>query len=207
MGALLIFLVAGVYIAAGLLIYRKLSSQVVRAFTVALWLLIPTADAVYGRVELKRLCAADGGTKINKTVTGISGFYTRKIYDSDVWITKLGYTFLEIDAAERGFSRKTRGPDGQIIEQSVDRLQSTYGIREDSGNFGPDFKRQRILVDSLSTSEELAAFTDFHFVGGWAEQMMAGLYGGTSAVADCGYAFRPLERAIELVTASLQPVK
>ena len=74
MGGLLGLLLIGLYIGGAYKIVQWIKPIWGKTLAVVVVVLIPTADAVYGRIKLKQMCEADGGLKIYRTVEGVEGF-------------------------------------------------------------------------------------------------------------------------------------
>src|SRR3989304_2288943 len=116
---LVLFLLgASVWVWVAYKVVRRIKPNWGKALAVAVFVLIPTADAVYGRIKLKQLCEAEGGVKIYRTVEGVEGFYGFPMSPAPEWLTKHGYRFLEgTDYPDGKPMRMKLGPDGKVIEE------------------------------------------------------------------------------------------
>lgn len=74
MGGLLVLVLIGLYVWGAYKIVRRTPPIWAKALVVIAAVLIPTADAVYGRYKLKQICAAEGGLRIYRVVEGVAGF-------------------------------------------------------------------------------------------------------------------------------------
>ena len=72
MGGLLFFFLIGLYIWVASKFVRRARPWWGKVVLVLVFILIPTADAFYGRIRLKQMCEAEGGLKINRVVKGVT---------------------------------------------------------------------------------------------------------------------------------------
>ena len=97
MASLLILILGVVYIALALWIIFKMKTPRRKLIALLILALLPTADAVYGRIKLKRLCKSEGGVHVYAVVQGVDGFYYG-LGAGERWLTTYGFWFIEGDA-------------------------------------------------------------------------------------------------------------
>ena len=86
MAALLIFFLAWLYYRVVRKVLKRVKPYWGKALVIVIALLIPTADAVYGRHKLKRLCAQESGLHIYRVVEGVKGFESLSIRLDKGWL-------------------------------------------------------------------------------------------------------------------------
>ena len=197
MGGLLFFFLIGLYIWVASKFVRRARPWWGKVVLVLVFILIPTADAFYGRIRLKQMCEAEGGLKINRVVKGVDGFYAPHI--QLYWLLDRGYQYVEYGADE--FVRTTRDPAGKRIEQHVARLDSLYAF-EISVDRQPGFVFEKLLVKDRHTQEVLGTSTNIAFYGGWAERFLGSIAdSGPLRVGQCSDDYP--ENEINLLIASV----
>lgn len=173
-----------------------------KGLVLVLALLIPTADAVYGRYKLKQMCEAEAGLKVYKVVHGVEGFMASTA-DADS-LNKYGYQFME--GANPPHYYRFSKQNGQIaIEENV-TPKSQYRL---SLNFIGDMKdryiKNQYVMDSMIKDEVLATDTQIAFNGGWAERFLAQFSdSGGGTVAWCtNTELDVLKRIDRIITSTL----
>lgn len=183
MGALLILWIAAIYLLLAVWITYKVRPWWVKSVVAIALLLIPTADAVYGRIKLRQMCEAEGGLKIYKTVEGVEGLYVDRLGATPEWITKDGYRFVEGKSPGGKSMRLSRGSDGKLIEERDVALKSRYRYEYSGGDFGVGYAYGEKRIRDLQTNEILARARNISYEGGWVERLIAGLSGSRSGFA------------------------
>lgn len=64
----------GLYFFIAYKVVGAVKTKALKGLAIVIFALIPTADAVVGRIYLQHLCATEGGLKINRVVNGVEGF-------------------------------------------------------------------------------------------------------------------------------------
>lgn len=185
MGGLLILVLCGLY---GWFAYKlivRTHKPVAKTLLILAVVLIPTADAVYGRMKLKQMCEAEGGLKVSRVIENVDGFFEGSQTLDDIWLKKFGFRFIEGKTTAGTFLRKELGQDGATAVLNVDTLQSKFGIGFDNGNADSNFRRVQLYVYELANQERLATFTNITFNGGWVERLVAGMYSSTPNSEGC----------------------
>lgn len=185
MGGLLILVLLGLYVWGAyklVLRPRKLWMKVVVTLVAVL---IPTADAVYGRVKLEEICEAEGGLRIFRTVTKVDGLYSGNSIPEDEWITREGYKFVEGRALNGKNVRKERHENGSVIQLNDVSIKSQFGFGFTNGDHTATFGRTQLYIYALDSKERLASVTNITFRGGWVERLVSGIYAGTPNSEGC----------------------
>jgi hypothetical protein len=185
MGALLILWIAAIYLLLAAWITYKVRSWWVKSVVAIALLLIPTADAVYGRIKLKQMCEAEGGLKIYKTVEGVEGLYVDRLGATPEWVTKYGYRFVEGEDVSGKPVRLSGGPAGKIVEEKNVALKSQYRYEYSGGDFGIGYAYDEQRVRDLQTNEILARARNISYEGGWVERFVASLYAAKGYAGAC----------------------
>jgi len=181
-----------------IVLYVWLAVAVVKAYwrrnwksgtaALAVMILLPTTDAVIGRLYLKHLCATEGGLHVKQVVKEVEGFYggvTTKDFPN-----YYGYTFVEgssnamprpPDAVERFIIR-----DGNVVKEDPVPPMSLYELVHVKQKRGPYFDETSWIVLQRSDHSELGRYDVFTFRGGWAEWLLGGFADGRDSVAVCG---------------------
>lgn len=124
-------------------------------------LLIPTADAVYGRYKLKQMCAVEAGLKVYKVAHGVEGFMRDSA--DEYWIKKYGYQFTE-GKNSLNYYRFSK-QNGQIIREDNVTPKSKYRLRKSYDDTSV-YRRSQLLIEDIATGEILATDTMLTFEGG-----------------------------------------
>jgi len=185
MGGLLILVLAGLYLWIAYKVVRRAPPVWGKVLAIVVIVLIPTADAVYGRMKLRQICAVEGGLKIYKTVEGVEGFYLNDMPLHQEWITKYGYKFVEGKGLDGSSTRLGWGKDGNVVEEKNVTLFSRYQYEYYANEYGLGFKRVEHQVKDSETNQILARNLNFTFEGGWAERFIASLYAAKGFAGAC----------------------
>jgi hypothetical protein len=168
MGGLAVLFLLWVYLALTVLAVIKAKPLWAKGLVLLVALLIPTADAIYGRYKLKQMCAAEAGLKVYKVVHGVEGFMRDSA--DEYWIKKYDYQFSEGKSSPNYFRFSKQ--NGQIIREDNVTPKSKYRLRkiyDDSSVY----RRSQLLIEDIATGEILATDIQFTFHGGWAERFLA----------------------------------
>ena len=96
MGGLAVFSLIGLYFFIFYKIVKAIKSKRYKWLAIAILSLIPTADAVVGRIYLQHLCSIEGGLKVYRVAKGVEGFMiSGGGGDGDIYVEKYGYKFTE----------------------------------------------------------------------------------------------------------------
>lgn len=202
MGGLLILVLGGLYIGIALYVsLAKIKPWWVKVVALAVFTLIPTADAVYGRMKLKEMCEKESGLKIFHVVDGVEGFYDALTGTSEDWVKKRGYRFTEGKMLSGKNGRVSLGIDGKIVIETGIEPKARYIYQYESDKHPKIYLRSRSWIRDVVTNEILSEFSNIQFTGGWVERSVAGLYAGRGDGGTCG----PNVYGDELVRQTLRP--
>ena len=207
MAALLIFFLAWLYYRVVRKVLKRVKPYWGKALVIVIALLIPTADAVYGRHKLKRLCVQEGGLHIYRVVEGVRGFYSSfLLYKSLVGPGK--YQFVEGDLRGK-YTRFSLRPDGTYLHEVDITLMSEYAHKYKPGNLKDIYLRDEDLVYVRATGEVLARHVNIFYAGGWLQRAINGLYAarGNSGVCESPRSFHEEEfimKVLKPASASTQ---
>ena len=206
MGGLAILVLIGLYIGVAVWVVRRQKSTRNKIIALVIALLIPSADAIIGRIYLQHLCDTEGGLKVYRVVEGVDGFMDTRFSDGDdYWIRKHGYQFTEyapIDGKVVRLSNK----NGQVVRETAVEPISKYQFRSSylSGVIG----KLEDVTETSDGKERLATYKTFVFQGGWAERFLSHFSdaGGPSNVARCGTEsiYHEIQKSQETVSSSLK---
>lgn len=187
MGGLGALFVIGIYIFVAYKVVGLAKTKALKVVTLAVVLLIPTADAIYGRIKLKQMCAAEGGLKINRVVEHVEGFVVSATDGYDV--THYGYQFTEAENSPGKYYRASQQNGQIVIEENVtpkSKFRVKLSTLEDIDNL---YWRQYGSIESFPSGAMLATDTQIGYRGGWAERLIATFSdAGIGAVALCSSA-------------------
>lgn len=202
MGGLGFILVVALYIFIAYKVVEAAERRWLKVVMIIAALLIPTVDAIYGRIKLKRMCEAEAGLKIYRVVEHVEGFMASTADES--WIKQYGYQFSEGERSTKKYYRIAK-QDGQIVIEENVIPKSQYKLRKH--NFGEKdaFSHSQYLIEVSATGEILATDTQLTYNGGWAERFLAMFSdAGGGNVAWCSNNPYPEIRIQSLVNGALK---
>lgn len=204
MGGLLILFLIGLYVWGATKIVRRTPPIWGKALVVVAAVLIPTADAVYGRYKLKEMCAAEGGLRIFRVVEGVAGFDDPTDVPREESIKNDGYKLIEGKELGGQRSRLSLRPDGTIIREVGIAPVSEYVYDFIEGDVFRDvYYRTESRIRVKSTGEVLSRAVNISYSGGWVERFVNGIYAGRGTAGNCG----PIIYRTELLSKTLKPTK
>ena len=171
MGGLAVLFLIGLYLFLAIKVFKSAKTTLAKAIVLLLALLIPTADAIYGRIKLQQMCKAEGGLKVNRVVRGVEGFLADS---ADAGSLKAyGFGFLEGDSSPGKFYRFSK-QDGQIVIEENVIPKSKFKLKLTTlDDKGERYWRQFYSIEAIPNGEVLATETQIGFRGGWAERLIA----------------------------------
>jgi len=129
--ALTILIAGGIYIVIGGLILKRIANKWLKGLVIAIWILIPTGDAIVGRIYLSYLCSTEAGVKVYQTVELPAEYWDGqgrpKFYVNQYDHNKMRYIFPDkqmIDAPQFQYIWTTK-PYSQFLHIDKDVLQIT----------------------------------------------------------------------------------
>lgn len=202
MGGLLVLALIGGYIWGASKLFKHVQPHWKKALVVIAAILLPTADAVYGRIKLKQMCEAEGGLHIYRVVDGVEGFGDPKSRPTEGWVTKYGYRFVEGREANGKNSRLTLKPDGMVYREVGVAPMSEFEYDMRLGGLDDIYLRIEQVVRVRNTGEVLGRSVNISYAGGWFERFVSGLYAARGTAGTCG----PSVSNTELITKTLKPI-
>lgn len=183
MSGLGILLVIVFYVGLSLLLIIKVKPIWVKIIVLAMAILWPTADAVYGRYKLKQMCEAEGGVKIYRVAHNVKGFMTN-VADSS-YIQNYGYQFVEANG-KRGTYYRVSLQGGEIVMENKVVPISKFQVKFTRPDRTKEYRRYTYSIETFPNGDEtLATTTNISFRGGWAEKFLAKFAGGGGAAISC----------------------
>lgn len=201
MGGLGFLFVVALYIFVAYKVVAAMERRWIKAVAIIVVLLIPTADAIYGRIKLRNMCEAEAGLKVFRVAEHVEGFMDDY---REYWIKEGKYQFAE-DMPKNGKVTRYSKQNGQIVREDNVMPRSQYRVSSTFGNTKDIYLRSQFVVETLQ-GEILATDTQIAFNGGWAERFLAKFSdAGGGAVTWCGNTeLNPLVRHEKLVTTTLK---
>jgi hypothetical protein len=125
MGGLAVLALLGLYVFLAITVFNAAKTTKSKVIALLLILLIPTADAIYGRIKLQQMCKAEGGLKVYRVAQGVEGFMG---YAEEEMITKYGYQFVESCDVTRNCYEFSKQNESVVKEYNV-TPKSKYRLR------------------------------------------------------------------------------
>ena len=174
MGGLGFLLVIFLYIIVSAALVKKAPTLKYKIVVLLAVLLIPTADAIYGRIKLNQMCEADGGLRIYKQPHNIEGYMTDFDQADDYAVKKGIFKFSESEE-HLGVCTRVSMQNGELVYEKDVKPISKY--KPHFGKFvtldGSYFYRDSI-VETYPEGEVVARDRAYFFKGGWAERFLGG---------------------------------
>lgn len=200
---LVILLIIVAYVAIAVVIVRSIKTTRWRLLAVIAVILVPTADAIVGRLYLRHLCATEGGLKVNRVVENVEGFLIEGATDGHL-VKAYGYRFVEGRRAGSSNVDRFELVDGGLKIFTNVPPKSMFRRRLIVEDQRALFPRVRDMVEAIQSGEILAENTQISFSGGWAERFLGKFAdAGPGSVAWCDV---PMEYHRAIV-ASLKPTR
>jgi len=176
MGGLGFLLTIILYVVIAVFAVRAFKRRRAKIIAAVVAILLPTTDAVVGRIYLKHLCDTEGGLKVHRVVKNVDGFMwdgAVGMRNSDAqdkqFLSEFGASFIESSPQAGGKVNRLSLQDGRVVREKGVLPRSTYGIRSTSSEYKLAYLRDQRVVVSIKDGEVIASDTRFIFKGGWAE--------------------------------------
>ena len=205
MGGLGVLLSIVAYVAIATAVVRAIKSRKWRIVAIVVAILLPTADAVVGRLYLRHLCATEAGLETFKVVEGVEGFFNNRFRPHAEWIVRYGYQFIEGNYYDGKPMRLSLTGQGKLIEERNVVPRSTYRLEYSDHRSPLGFGRAEWAIRDVRSAETLARHVTFDYAGGWAERFLGAFSdAGGSFAGEC---FSGAERisVTRFVTQTLKP--
>jgi hypothetical protein len=193
MGGLGFLLTIILYVVIAIFVVRAFKRRWTRIVAAAVAILLPTTDAVIGRIYLKHLCETEGGPKVNRVLHGVEGFrwdggIAMRAPDDETkrFLSRFGVRFIESELQKNGKVDRVSLIDGRVVRESGVTPRSAYLIRFMRKERGSRYVEQRNQIESVANGEIIASDSQFIFEGGWAEHLLGRFAdSGPGSVARC----------------------
>jgi hypothetical protein len=186
MGGLLILALIGGYIWGASKLFKHVQPHWKKALVVIAAILLPTADAVYGRIKLKQMCEAEGGLHVYRVVEGVEGFENSNPGPTEDWLKRDRYRFIEGNWSDGKTYRLSMNSDGTVRQELGVLPKSEYRLEMRTGTSDGAYYRIEWTVSRRDTNEVLGRFVNTGYEGGWCERFVNRLYAADGVVAVCG---------------------
>lgn len=204
MGGIAVIALLGFYIFLAIKVFNAAKTTLVKVIALLLILLIPTADAIYGRIKLQQMCKAEGGLKVYRVAKGVEGFMASST--DELTLKKYGFQFSEGESSPGKYYRFSKQNDQIVIEENVIPRSKYRLYFKRIGWVEDTYMRDQFVVEEVAKKEILATDTQIAFNGGWAERLIA-LFSdaGGGGVSWCSNTEKnSLNRIDNLVTSTLK---
>lgn len=172
MGGIGFLLVIFLYIVVSIALVAKAPTLKYKIVVLLAVLLIPTADAIYGRIKLNQLCEADGGLKIFKQPHSIEGYMTSNEHVDDYLVKKGVFKFSESEE-QQGVSTHVSMQNGELVyEKDVKPISKYKTYLGDSVQLDNAYGYQDSVVETYPEGEVVVRDREYFFRGGWAERFL-----------------------------------
>ncbi len=175
-------------------------------------ILLVTADGIYGRYKLKKMCEAEGGVHIYETVDNVEGF---EIEDSKLWMIETNNTYQYIEELRNTSSGKVDRlsfTDGKYYLERDVNSKSRYLVK--TSHPVNTLKHYEILSDLIIDKKDNHILADrvyIFYYGGWATRFISSLYASTPSGKGCSQFMNidmnAFEQLTDLITKTLKPIK
>lgn len=172
MGGLGFLLVIILYIAGSVAMVAKaptLKSKIVVLLAV---LLIPTADAIYGRIKLNQMCESDGRLKVYQVAHNVEGYMNGWAEPDKFTVEHQGYKFEESKEVH-GVCNRVSMQNGELVYEKNVKPQSKYKVYlAQRVTLNDDYWYQDDVIETYPEGKQLLRYRVIAFNGGWAEKFL-----------------------------------
>jgi len=183
MGGLALIFFIGLYIFIARKLFKRFDGSRYKWLVIVLIVLVPTGDAVVGRLYLKKLCAEEGGLKVYRVAEHVEGFMNN---DREYWIEEYGYQFSE-DLPSNGVTTRYSKQNGGIVREVKVSPESQYRLLLKHFDQKKTYRYSQYLIEEIASGEILATQTQIGFNGGWVDKLIAAISDGGTSPAWCTY--------------------
>lgn len=202
MGGLGFLLVIFLYFACSLLLLIFAPRLKYKLLVLLAVLLIPSADAIYGRMKLKQMCEADGGIRVLKLPHEDIEGYMNNYDEPDDYAVKNGMFKFSESEERNGVCTRASIKNGELIyEKGVKPISKYKDIGWKTFKLDDAFEYADSIVETYPEEEILVRFRTYFFRGGWAESFLGGFAdAGPDWVHCTGQKLEPRELLLTLKT-------
>jgi hypothetical protein len=185
MGGIAFLLVIFLYFVISVALVAKAPTLNYKIVALLAVLLIPTADAIYGRIKLNQMCKADGGLKVYQVAHNVEGYMDNWAEPTKFAVEHQGYKFSE-SKQRLGVCDRVSMQNGELVyEKNVTPISKYFARHDTEGTANPSYWYDDTIVESYPEGKVLARNRIYIFDGGWAERFMAGFGGDSRAPVAC----------------------
>lgn len=206
MGGLAVVLLLVGYLALVLWLVMRVRGPLAKLIVLIIAILLPTADAIVGRIYLRHLCNTEGGLHVSRQVSGIDGFQDRGGAD-EAWVRQHGFRFVETKPRSNGLVDRIERRDDKIVLLRAVPARSAYRVHlRTSVARRPGFAVDEYVVEDVASGDIVSRYTDVGFTGGWVERLVGRLSdAGPGTGARCGLPERFPEKRLEKLVIATFP--
>lgn len=184
MGGIGFLLVIFLYIVVSVKLVAKAPTLKYKIVALLAVLLIPSADAIYGRIKLHQMCEADGGLRIFKVEHNVEGVLSDGVLD-DFAIKNSEYKFSEAEVRKGIFNRLSLQNGKLVLEENVQPRSKYKSYITTPSKINKLYWRQDAIIETYPESEVMVRDTLFGFRGGWVERFIARFAGANEITVVC----------------------
>ena len=207
MGGLGFVIVIAAYLAIAVAVVRALKRKSMRYAAIAVFLLIPSADAITGRIYLEKKCATEGGLKVYRVVENVDGFLMADNMPGEHWLKNYGFRFAEGDPTPDNKVNRIHKENGNIVQEWNVPSKALFRSRFIRGSDDDIYLRSEAVVEVIASGEVLAKYTGIYFRGGWAERFLSGFSDARGDISSRCDEWRPEVFRQESILGALKPSK
>ncbi len=184
MGGLGFLLVIFVYLLASLALVVFTPTLNYKALVLLAVVLIPSADAIYGRIKLNQMCKADGGLRVYKQPHNIEG-YMRQFRPDETAVKNGLFKFSESEVRKGGFNRVSM-QNGELVYEEVVKAISQYkAYLGNAVQLDSFYGYQDSVVETYPEGEVVARDREYFYRGGWAKRFLGSFADAGSSSVGC----------------------
>lgn len=209
MGGLGVVVVLGLYVLIAYKVIEAANGKWIKVTALVAAFVIPSADAIYGRIKLKSMCEAESGLKVYRVAEHVEGFmdddWSGVDWDGDYRIKRYSFQFIEGRMYQNTTSRISLQPDGRIATEKSVLPKSQYRLQRIYPDTKATYNKDGFAIEEMSTGEILARYERISFNGGWAERLIA-LFSdaGEGGVTMCPDSLNAREAIDKLINSTLK---
>lgn len=174
MGGIGFLLVIFIYIAGSRALVAKASTLKYKIVALLAILLIPTADAIYGRIKLHQMCEADGGLKVYQVAHDVEGYMNGWAEPDKYVVEDRGYKFAE-SKEKYGVCNRISMQDGQLVIEKDVKPKSKYkAYIAGQVTLNKSYWYRDAIIETYPEGEVMVRDRMYSFKGGWAERFLGG---------------------------------
>lgn len=172
MGGIGFLLVIILYIVGSAALVAKAPTLKYKIVVLLAVLLIPKADAIYGRMKLDQMCEADGGLKIFKQPHNIEGYMTDFDQANDYDVKNGKFKFSESEA-KYGRCNRVSMQNGELVyEKDVAPISKYKNGWGETVKLDDAYEYTDAIIETYPEGEVVTRFRGYSFRGGWAERFL-----------------------------------